>query len=1109
MTLKKRHALWALLILLAACGTEPGDDPTDPDAGIVDDAGEDVDPGPTARIALPSNLELSAALNSDATASFTVVNVGDVAVDLSVEATQSWLSLDTESLALDADAQASVSLTASCRELDEVRSGTLTLADVAAGVSAEINVILICGDADPAASLEVAIAGLPDDLTPQVSVTGPDDFEATLTESHIFEDVPPGTYVVEAERVGQGAIYEAAYPTQELEIALGQDLLAVVEYLPVPGSLEVSVAGLPTGAQAALDVIDAEGDVTRLPANAQLDAIEPGDYTLAPADVSAGGTLYSASSQTFSIESEQTTNLTVTYEAGLASLTITIEGTGGAQADVTLSGPNGFSQTLTESTTLNALEPGEYTLSPADIVESPARYQASSSTLTLAAGQQASATVTYEVVRGELQIAADGLGGASFSVRVEGPEGTLNELGPLTLSDLLPGDYLVTFISRALNGETLNASPGSVNVTVTSDGPAAVAQTTYLGTTATLRIALNAPPGAAHNFELRTTTGTTVEAFTLSGSDTRELTLEPGAYILELVNTPTDSGGNQLSVIGAGGTYTLNGGDVVDATITSTSPAYVTSAANSGPGSLRAVIQQVNAGSTITFAPGVSPITLSSRITIDKNITLSGSGQPADLIIRGAGSNGLFDIDRDRRLTVQNLTLRDGFDEYGGVARGEGSMSLVNVDLLNNTAQVNGGALYLTRGSINASNVRAIGNSALNEGGVFWLRGNEPVIVDSHFENNSATELGGAIFANTEFRTDNDGVYLRRNLFKSNSANRGGAVYLDSLGRIQNCTFTENSATERGGALYQDSFLNGIANDDPRLLRLAFNTFSGNTSAQGRSIWKSPISPLELRGNLIVEDSGFALYVPVEDSLQEVVSLGYNIIAPVSTTIIDELATDITSDSALASTGLQTLSDNGGATHTMALSSGAAALGRVPAAQCLNFDNAPLTTDQRRAPRPNAGFCSVGAWESSEAITGTLEDFSTTGLEGSGYESGTFTGTSGLTFVYTEARNQDQYGIDDEGIMLRAGGTLSTTLPAPVNVISIDYRKAFPGTSGRAVEIWVNGQQEATSGTFGTIAGDDPTVYNLTATGLNLTTDAQLEIRVNGAQIVLDNLIWQ
>lgn len=292
-------------------------------------------------------------------------------------------------------------------------------------------------------------------------------------------------------------------------------------------------------------------------------------------------------------------------------------------------------------------------------------------------------------------------------------------------------------------------------------------------------------------------------------------------------------------------------------------------------------------------------------------------------------------------------------------------------------------------------------------------------------------------------------------------------------------------------------------------MRLAFNTFSDNSSAQGRSIWKHQISPLELRGNLIAEDSGFALYVPVEESLQEVVSLGYNIIAPVNSAVIDEDATDILSGTALASTGLEPLADNGGATHTMTLSSGAAALGRVPAAECLNFDNAPLTTDQRRAPRPNAGFCSVGAWESSQPITGTLEDFATTGLEGSGYESGTFTGTSGLTFVYTEARNQDQYGIDDEGIMLRAGGTLSTTLPAPVNVISIDYRKAFTSTAGRAVEIWVNGQQEATSGSFGTIAGDDPTVYNLTATGLNLTSDAQLEIRVNGAQVVLDNLVWQ
>jgi hypothetical protein len=59
------------------------------------------------------------------------------------------------------------------------------------------------------------------------------------------------------------------------------------------------------------------------------------------------------------------------------------------------------------------------------------------------------------------------------------------------------------------------------------------------------------------------------------------------------------------------------------------------------------------------------------------------------------------------------------------------------------------------------------------------------------------------------------------------------------------------------------------------------------------------------------------------------------------------------------------LQDNGGPTQTHALLPGSVALDKIPEADCLDADGAPLTTDQRGEPRPETGgtMCDVGAFE--------------------------------------------------------------------------------------------------------------------------------------------------
>jgi hypothetical protein len=93
-------------------------------------------------------------------------------------------------------------------------------------------------------------------------------------------------------------------------------------------------------------------------------------------------------------------------------------------------------------------------------------------------------------------------------------------------------------------------------------------------------------------------------------------------------------------------------------------------------------------------------------------------------------------------------------------------------------------------------------------------------------------------------------------------------------------------------------------------------------------------------------------------------SNGYNIESPGNTCGFDTNKGD-QFDVTAEALNLGPLQDNGGPTQTHALLPGSVAIGKIPEAECLDADGAPLTTDQRGAPRPETGgtLCDVGAFE--------------------------------------------------------------------------------------------------------------------------------------------------
>lgn len=288
----------------------------------------------------------------------------------------------------------------------------------------------------------------------------------------------------------------------------------------------------------------------------------------------------------------------------------------------------------------------------------------------------------------------------------------------------------------------------------------------------------------------------------------------------------------------------------------------VTSAANSGAGSLRRAISQATSGTVIRFAPGLAnqTITLDSQLEISpgKNITIDGSGVN-NLTISGNQSTRIFSVNSNQdfptTFTVKNLSLVDGFtDERGGAIRGEHRASVVvdNVTFLRNVANSGGGAIYspwennleVTNSSFRNNKATAnndergagaiafvspgtftirdssfIGNEGINGGAVNSLNG-KLTISGSRFINNNTLAgrfdtggpndflrgFGGALYTDRASSTSESSGFINitDTIFEGNQGRaEGGAAYLFTAGNdrvtLRRTLFKDNSVRELPG----------------------------------------------------------------------------------------------------------------------------------------------------------------------------------------------------------------------------------------------------------------------------------------------------------------------
>jgi len=366
----------------------------------------------------------------------------------------------------------------------------------------------------------------------------------------------------------------------------------------------------------------------------------------------------------------------------------------------------------------------------------------------------------------------------------------------------------------------------------------------------------------------------------------------------------------------------------------------VTSIADSGAGTLRAVLAGSANGDTIKFAISLpATITLTSgELVVSKSVSILGPG-PANLAVDGNGLSRVFHVINGVTVTISGLTITNGvtsgYSDGGGagIYNDHSTLTVSNCILSGNSSAYYGGGIN-NDGESGSATLTVIGSTLSRNSGYFGggihnrgVYGSAMLTVTaSTFSSNWAGGLGGAIFNGNE---SYDGTYF-------------GSMVL----RVSTSTFSGNSASSGGG---------GIMNSCARTtapLTVSASTFSDNSSGPGNP------SNYHVGAIFIVTYEGSA---PLEigDTILKANASGVNILNLYSSPVISD-GYNLSSDDAggfLTATGdqintdpvLGPLQDNGGPTFTHALLPGSPAIDKGKRDAVAALAN---NTDQRGFLRP-------------------------------------------------------------------------------------------------------------------------------------------------------------
>ena len=330
----------------------------------------------------------------------------------------------------------------------------------------------------------VTTSGLPANAAPAMTLTGGSVTRA-LSAPATVDSLPAGTYELSAALVtATGVRYAPVTTTQSVVVTTGNTTTITVAFAPVPTVVEVPVSGLPNGVVPNITLTAPSGDETLILESRRISPAAPGRWRLSAGSVTSGGAVYlpTPSARDTTISAGDTLRLPVQYAVTTGAIAVVVGGLpGGAQGNVTVTGPGGYSRSVTATSTLTLLVPGSYTVSATTVSAAGSTYlpTPTSQQVTVTASIVASpATVSYAVATGAVTISAIGVPGSltpTFSLTGTGAPRTASGAG--TVSNLQAGSWTITANTIVSGPTTYTPSPSTQTVTITPNGTASASFT--------------------------------------------------------------------------------------------------------------------------------------------------------------------------------------------------------------------------------------------------------------------------------------------------------------------------------------------------------------------------------------------------------------------------------------------------------------------------------------------------------------------------------------------------------------------------------------------------------------------------------------------------------
>jgi beta-glucanase (GH16 family) len=355
----------------------------------------------------------------------------------------------------------------------------------------------------------------------------------------------------------------------------------------------------------------------------------------------------------------------------------------------------------------------------------------------------------------------------------------------------------------------------------------------------------------------------------------------------------------------------------------------VTTADDTGAGSLRQLLAGLPVGGTVSFAPALAGQTISlvsGPLVLAKNVTIDATAAPG-LVLSGNDADRVFIVNAGVNAGLQGLTVANGFgfDLAGGI--------------------LNNGSLTLDRCTVRNNRVAAASNDFWKGGGGIYNGGGSTLVLRDSVVRDNTTQLvdGGGVYVFL-----NAAATVERSTISGNTAgNVGGG--LRSLGQVTltNSTISGNTAIAwYGGAIFHTD---GV-------MALVHATVTGNVSnpsgpaALFVGTFTSASASLSIASSVIGHNQDIGCFAGrFGGGTVTLTSGGHNVFT-------DATCAPAATDQVVGNALLGPLADNGGPTPTHALLPASPALDAADPALC-------PATDQRGTPRPQGPACDVGAFE--------------------------------------------------------------------------------------------------------------------------------------------------